>query len=541
MDQQFRNPCLKSGAIGNSSETLVTLSYEAAEADSIGFYFKVSSESGYDKLYFYIDNQEQANWSGTVGWTRAQYAITAGNHTFGWKYKKDGSVTGGSDCAWIDFIILPRDNSLAASAGLDVSSCGDEPAHILGYATNYETLNWTTAGDGTFSDATIADPMYTPGTQDLANGSVTLTLTATKGNNSITDDVDVNIFEPVSICYGLLEMNYCAVSEPQNIVVTVEGNYTSFLWTTSGSGEFENANELSTTYTPSAEDIEAGNVTLLATATSEGCGPISLEYPFEMHLLPVLTLETESIDICESESVIMNFSSSNGASFVVINGEGYQINENSTSVDLGTVPAGTTVFNITEVQGYMPCSVGFEEGEFTFTVNAEAATAVPELSGATDLDVRVTPTSNYTVVNDVMVEYTIEPAEAGTMLSDNDGKTIQITWSNTFKGDAVLTATPIDECNSGNGTLNITVRNSTGVSELDANTKLYPNPTYGKVNIECQGMTRVSIYNTVGQMVYDKEVDTDQVSIDLSQQPTGSYLVRIITEQGTVVKKLNLQ
>ena len=58
--------CLKSGAIGNSSETLVTLSYEAAEADSIGFYFKVSSESGYDKLYFYIDNQEQANWSGTL-------------------------------------------------------------------------------------------------------------------------------------------------------------------------------------------------------------------------------------------------------------------------------------------------------------------------------------------------------------------------------------------------------------------------------------------------------------------------------------------
>jgi hypothetical protein len=383
--------------------------------------------------------------------------------------------------------------------------------------------------------------VYTPGTQDVANGSVTLTLTATKGNQTITDDMDVILFEPVSICYGLLEMDYCAVSEPQDIIVTVSENYESFLWTTSGSGEFGNANEFYTTYTPSAEDIEAGSVMLLATATSAGCGPISLEYPFEMHPLPVLTLETESIDICESEPVIMNFSASNGANIVVINGEGYQISENSTSINLGMVPAGTTVFNITQVQGYMPCYVGYNEGEFTFTVNAEPATEVPEISGDVELDVRVTPTSTYTITNDVLVEYTIEPAEAGTMTVTEARKAVEITWNNTFKGVATLTATPLDECNSGSGSLAITVKNSTGVNELETNAKLFPNPTSDKVNIECEGMTRVSLYNAVGQMVYDKEVDTDQLSIDLSQQPAGSYLVRIITNQGTVVKKLHIK
>jgi hypothetical protein len=168
-------------------------------------------------------------------------------------------------------------------------------------------------------------------------------------------------------------------------------------------------------------------------------------------------------------------------------------------------------------------------------------TAVPEISGDTELDVRVTPSSTYTITNDVMAEYTIEPAEAGTLAVASDNKAVEITWSNTFKGNAVLTATPLDDCNSGNGSLAISVKNSTGVDELEANAKLFPNPSYGQVNIECEGMTHVSIYNTVGQMVYEKEVDADQLNVDLSQQPAGSYLVKILTSQGTVVKKLHLR
>ena len=532
--------CLRSGAINDNSETYVILNYEVGEIDSIAFYFKVSSESSYDKMHFYIDDQEKGQWSGSIDWTRAQYAVTAGTHTFRWKYKKDTSVSSGSDCCWIDYVILPRDMSLAASAGLDINACEDEPAQILGYATNYESLNWTTAGDGSFDNDTLMNPVYTPGEQDIANGSVTLTMTATKGNEIITDDMTVTFVEAVNITIpsSFMAINYCAISEPQGIAVEVEGDYTSFLWTTSGSGEFENANELTTTYTPSAEDLEAGSVILLATATSEACDPVEFEYVFEMHPLPVLVLDSDQVDVCEGEPVIINISASNGANSVVINGESYQIIDNT--INLGTL-SETTVFNITAIQSEYGCNVGYDEDEFAFTVNVTPTADVPEISGDVELDVRVTPTSTYSVTNDVLAEFTIEPAEAGTMEVSDDKKTVEITWSNTFKGDAMLTAIPLDECNSGNGSLAITVKNSTGVDELEANARLFPNPTSGKVNIECEGMTRISIYNTVGQMVYDKEVDADKLSIDLSQQPVGSYLVKIITGQGAVVKKLNLR
>ena len=629
--------CLKSGAINHSAETEVTLTFQVGENDSIAFYYKVSSESGYDKLYFYVDNQEKANWSGNVDWTRAQYYVLAGNHTFKWKYKKDGSVSNGSDCAWIDFVILPRDLNLVASAGLDIDACMDEPAQILGYAVNYESLTWTTAGDGTFDDATIMNPVYTPGAQDIANGSVTLTITATKGTQTITDDMDLTFHSPVSVTTSpsFVALEYCGISEPQGIAVEVEGEYASFLWTTTGTGEFENANELVTTYTPSAEDIEAGSVTLLATATSAGCGPVTLEYPFVMnpapfmdmplpnciittcqgqdfevgfaslsgyvdgqmtmevneetitltegqpltlptadlepgsytfhfhHLsngsceidpnmslgitileTPNLTVANTNVEICEGETATFEFAATGGDTMIpnyTIEGEGIEtIQIDGTSYTFEITPTESTEIHLTKITTLASGCGGECENalDITLSVIVVPTNVAPEISGDTELDARITPTSTYTITNGLAVNYSLSPAEAGTIEVANDDKSVDVVWNQAFKGNVTLTATPLSDCNDMEGTLAIIVKNSTGVDELEANTKLFPNPTSDKVNVVCEGMTRISIYSTVGQMVYDKDVNADQLSIDMSQYPAGSYLVKIITNQGAVVKKL---
>ena len=623
------NYCLKSGTISHNGQTSITLTYEVAEADVISFYYKVSSESNWDKMYFYIDNEEKNNWSGTIAWTEAQYPVTAGTHTFQWKYAKDSSVSSGDDCCWIDFIVLPRDMSLAASAGLDVNVCGDEPAQILGYAANYQSLLWTTAGDGTFDDATIANPIYTPGTQDTENGSVILTMTATGNDNStITDDMTVNIYESVTISTpsSMLPMTYCAIEEPQTIAVEVSGDYTSFEWTTSGSGVFENANEWTTNYTPSAEDIEAGSVMLYATVVSLGCGTVEYEYAFEMTPLPEITLETESVELCEGEHAIMSFTLSGVEDYVyiMVNGQRYDFDASITSIDLGAPTAGTTVFNITEIG--TDCSTYYNEGDLTFTANVnpvpqlsmndvpasicqgeevtisfnftgvgpftveaeglETFTSedesysmtltptedvdftilsvtsgsgcmsvlnqnvniavnpmaeVPQIIGDAELDVRLTPVSTYTLSNEVFVTYTIEPEEAGTITGAyDDGKTIDIIWSETYKGEVTLTATPMSECNNGGSSMTIVVKNTTSVNEMANSAKVYPNPTSEKVNIECMGMTHVTVFNTLGQMVYNAEVDTDKVVVNTENLPAGSYLVRITTNEGSFVKHLNV-
>ncbi len=624
--------CIKSGAIGDNGSTSLTLTHEAGTEDEISFYYKVSSETNYDKLRFYIDNIERGTWSGNVDWTKATYSVSAGTHTYKWTYTKDGAVNNGSDCGWIDYINLPADRIMMCTAGNDVTVCKGNDAQIVGYAIHYQTMQWTTSGDGTFDNASCDTPIYSPGSQDIANGQATLTLTINGNGETISDQMTVNIIDNVVISEALIDYFYCAVSDPQLIAVDVQGEYMSFQWLTSGDGEFADASSLETTYTPGLGDI-ANGVTLTAFAVSPGCGAITFEYPFNMEPLPQMTLTAETVELCEGETVKMNFTlsgqSSNGpitnpAFVVIVNGTQYELNAGATYIELGAATAGETVYNITSLSN-QTCNVSFEQGEFTFTVNARPVPTItlgevpegicegesvniefnftgvapytvemqssegftsesdsytltltptntiadavvkvtdangceiepmqaiavevypnvaqPEISGSNELDVFLTPTTTYTVTNDVSSNFSIDPEEAAVLTPANDGKSVVVTWDETYKGEAVLTATPVSPCNNGNGTLNINVKNSTDVNEFGVKASLYPNPTNGNITIEAEGMRRITITNELGQVVYDMDTKLDTEIINMNPFGAGIYMVRIYTENGFGVKRVTV-
>ncbi len=98
----------KSGTITHNQSSTLSLSINVQQAGTISFYYKVSSEAGYDSLKFSIDGGLRGGYSGEAGWAQASYSIGAGSHTLTWTYAKDGSVSRGSDCAWIDYIVFPN-------------------------------------------------------------------------------------------------------------------------------------------------------------------------------------------------------------------------------------------------------------------------------------------------------------------------------------------------------------------------------------------------------------------------------------------------
>ena len=111
---------------------------------TISFYWKVSSESRYDFLKFFIDATEQSGKiSGNVNWQQKQFSVPSGNHTLKWMYSKDHSVSNGSDAAWLDKVIFSPGNEGGVSnigEGLDNSS-----------------LVWTTGGDANcFRETTVS-------------------------------------------------------------------------------------------------------------------------------------------------------------------------------------------------------------------------------------------------------------------------------------------------------------------------------------------------------------------------------------------------
>ena len=67
---------------------------------------------------------------------------------------------------------------------------------------------------------------------------------------------------------------------------------------------------------------------------------------------------------------------------------------------------------------------------------------------------------------------------------------------------------------------------------------VYPNPAKDVLNINAEAMTRVSIMNTLGQTVYDKAVDTDDVVLDMTQFESGVYMLRITTENGVATQRI---
>jgi len=101
------NWCARSGIITDNQLSTFSINWNVAFADSVSFWFKVSSEPGYDYLHFFTKDGEVAKWAGDWNWTRANFAVSAGEHPFAWKYIKDYSVSTGEDCSRLDYIVLP--------------------------------------------------------------------------------------------------------------------------------------------------------------------------------------------------------------------------------------------------------------------------------------------------------------------------------------------------------------------------------------------------------------------------------------------------
>ncbi|MCB1229489.1 MAG: M36 family metallopeptidase, partial [Verrucomicrobiae bacterium] len=75
---------------------------EVIGPDTVVFWWKVSSEAGYDFLNLYVDDVLIDSISGEVDWTKVALEIPAGHHSIRWEYSKDYSLDGGADAGWVD-------------------------------------------------------------------------------------------------------------------------------------------------------------------------------------------------------------------------------------------------------------------------------------------------------------------------------------------------------------------------------------------------------------------------------------------------------
>lgn len=181
--------------------------------------------------------------------------------------------------------------------------CADVPNAAISTAETVATGVLWSGGSGTIASPTSLSTTYTPTTSEINSGSVVLTVTTT-GNGTcspVSGNLTVKIAPAPTVNAGPNQVVCGTVSTVSNLTGTVTGA-TGGSWTkVSGTGTFGNANNTSTTYTPSTQDITNGSVTLKLTSTGNGlCQPVSNTITITYTPVPSINAGVDQI-VCSTE------------------------------------------------------------------------------------------------------------------------------------------------------------------------------------------------------------------------------------------------
>jgi hypothetical protein len=108
----------------------------------------------------------------------------------------------------------------------------------------------------------------------------------------------------------------------------------------------------------------------------------------------------------------------------------------------------------------------------------------------------------------------------------------------------------INEQNSSSAGINSSHSNiysnlHTGIlnESRDLHLAVYPNPGNGYFTLETSGFQNpvVEIYSVIGELVYKESCKKEKSEINLTELPKGIYLLRLISAEGTAVKRIILQ
>jgi hypothetical protein len=178
------------------------------------------------------------------------------------------------DC--ITLIIAP---SPEAYAGIDATICeGDTYTLADASASEFDYVEWS-GGDGTFDDVNAINATYTPGAQDILDGTVDLCMTAFPTGGCLIEDVDcmelaivaqptVDLGDDRSLScddYNFMDSKWNPIE-----VFPVIANYTTVQWSSTGTGSFDDANAVNAVYHMSSADIWGGEFELCIEVNGEG-------------------------------------------------------------------------------------------------------------------------------------------------------------------------------------------------------------------------------------------------------------------------------
>ncbi len=184
----------QSGAIPDNAFTWMGVEIEGP--GELGFWWKVSSEYGYDYLDLYVDEWLDDWITGEVDWTHRTVALDEGPHTVIWAYIKNSVWAAGQDCGWVADVTWTPELGVRVRPLDGFSTAGFEggpfdPVSRVYTLTNTSdvAVNWDAQWMGAWLDVTPSSG--TLGVGGYVDVTVALTAAATTLGVGVHDDAVV--------------------------------------------------------------------------------------------------------------------------------------------------------------------------------------------------------------------------------------------------------------------------------------------------------------------------------------------------------------
>ena len=269
-----------------------------------------------------------------------------------------------------DTMILTFTEEPTVNVGGPYSVCENGTSIQLdGSVANGNGLSWSSITNGVFEDtggssSGLTNAVYQLGSDDLINGSVTLTLTA--GGEGVCGPISETVVIPITktptIEDSIGDLSLC-LGEPHVFNGISIANYESYVWTTTGKGTFTNKSSAIggvPTYTPDPNDLDEGPVYFDVTITPSD--PCTEQLTFRKtitYVAPVVVDLGESFEFCQDEGstftidpIVENYSSVQW-SIAAFKGTGTLTNATSPTVE------------------YTPSNEDWEVGSVTLELNVQ--------------------------------------------------------------------------------------------------------------------------------------------------------------------------
>jgi gliding motility-associated-like protein len=246
------------------------------------------------------------------------------------------------------------------NAGPDGLTCQTNPFTVTqASASNYSAIHWYSNGTGILTGSTTLSPTYTPAQGEIGLVTLTMVLSGNVPCGNDTSKMTLGI-EPKATVNAGNDLVTCG-QDPVILSGSFALDYQSLLWTTTGSGIFNDPTILHPTYTPGASDINAGSVFLILHATSvEPCGPDSSRVLLTIGR-PVYVNAGPDTSVCQDQPFTLNKAIASGYSTIIWSTTGDGTFNDSTILNPVYTPGNEDILQgkavlIINAEGTYPCS-----------------------------------------------------------------------------------------------------------------------------------------------------------------------------------------